>query len=234
MKFSLKNCMKFSARALAKILGAVVAIAISLMVLYEVFAGNAALQKYGLPGIFLVALLSHLSIVARGIFLPALLSLTEFYSPFLLGFVAGLGGAFGEVTAYYWGSGIRDALDSPRRGVVQPRMAERYGLILMLLFASSPLPDTPIILLAGSLRFPLWKVIVIQFIGKISLYTAGTYIGGFIFMEFKSILEYELASTLLLAISLILCILISWRRSREKILKIVDRVIAVFFKTYRK
>ncbi|MEM1515871.1 MAG: VTT domain-containing protein [Candidatus Bathyarchaeia archaeon] len=222
-------------RALPKILGAMVAVVISLIILYGIFAESAALQSYGLPGIFLSALLSHLSIIARDMFLPALLSLTEFYSPALLGLVAGLGGALGEATAYYWGSGIRDALDNSRKKESpSSKMVEKYGLTLMLLFASTPLPDTSIVLLAGSLRLSLWKVIGIQLLGKVTLYLVGAYVGGLIFMELKSSLDYEAASIISLVVSLILCILVSWRKSRERILKIANKIIITCFSSHKK
>lgn len=221
-------------RVLAKIFGVVAAVALSLILLYKMLVESAVLWNYGLLGIFLAALLSHLSIIARGFFLPTLLSLTELYNPAVLGLIAGLGGALGEVTAYYWGSGIRDTLDDQRGDDPLPKLAERYGLLVMLLFASSPLPDTPIVLLAGSLRLPLWKVMTVQLIGKTILYVAGTYVGGLIFMELKSIFEYEATSIMLLVASLILCALISWRKSRDAILKILNKVIAVCFKVYGK
>lgn len=226
--------MKLSFKALAKILSAVVVAAFSLLILYKMFGDEALINGYGLPGVFIAALLSHLSIVARGMFLPALLALTEVYNPALLGFVAGLGGALGEVTAYYWGSGIRDAIEGGSAGSSPSKPLERYGLLLMLLFASSPLPDTPIVLLAGSLRFPLSKIVLIQVVGKSVLYLMGAYVGGFVFMELKSALGYEATSALLLAASLALCILVSWKRSRDKILELVNRVLTYCFRLHRK
>ncbi|MEM2320594.1 MAG: VTT domain-containing protein [Candidatus Bathyarchaeia archaeon] len=220
--------MRFFTKALAKIIGAAIAVAISLLALYD----GVFLKDYGLLGVFLAALLSHLSIIARGAFLPALFSLTEFYGPVLLGLTAGLGGALGEVTAYYWGSGIRDAFNTKREKDNLPKLAERYGLIILLLFASSPLPDTPIVLLAGSLRLPLWKVISIQVIGKTILYLAGAHIGCLIFMELKSVFDYEITSTILLVASFTLCILVSWRKSRDKILRGIDKIITACFKAY--
>lgn len=216
-------------KALAKIVSATLAVVVSLFVLYGVFMDRAVLVEYGLLGIFLVALLSHLSVVARGAFLPALLSLTEFYSPVLLGLVAGLGGALGETTAYCWGSGIRDAFNSGEGEGSSLKIAEKYGIVTLLLFASSPLPDTPIVLLLASLRLPLWKVILVQVAGKTILYLAGAYVGGLIFVELKSVFEYETISLILLVASLTLCIVVSWRKSRDRILKIISKI----FKAYK-
>ncbi|MEM2455058.1 MAG: hypothetical protein QXN21_03860 [Candidatus Bathyarchaeia archaeon] len=222
--------MKVSASALFRIFGAAVTVVLSFIMLYRVFVDGAALWSYGLLGVFLAALLSHLSIIARGVFLPALLSLTEFYNPAVLGLVAGLGGAFGEVTVYFLGSGIRNTLDDRREDDPLSKLAEKYWLILMILFAASPLPDTPIVLLAGSFRLPLWKVILIQATGKTTLYVAGAYVGGLVFMELKSTLEYETASIILLAASLILSIIVSWRKSRDKILKVLGKIYHVLLK----
>jgi len=218
--------MVSKSRVPVKIIGAALTIAVSLVILCKAFTSNATLGSYGILGIFLAALLSHLSIVARGFFLPAFLSLTELYNPIVLGLAAGLGGALGEVTAYCWGLGIRETLNNRGNSDPLPRWAEKYGFLLMLLFASSPLPDTPIVLLSGSLRLPLRKVVLIQVVGKTALYSAGAFLGGFIFMEIKSTFSDEIiSSAIILIASTLLCILVSWRRSRDKILKILKRVI---------
>lgn len=212
-------------RALAKILGATITAILSVVILYEIFLTGSSLKNYGLVGIFFAALFSHLTVVARGLFIPLFLSLTELYPPITLGLVAGLGGAFGELVAYYWGSGIKEALGSNKRGDPLPKWVERYGLLAALLFAASPLPDTPIILLAGSLRFPLKKLIFVQVIGKTILYSFGAVVGGFIFIGLKSIVEEIIASAIILVTSIVLCIAISWSKSREKILQILVKIM---------
>lgn len=218
--------MKKRAKALIKLLGAIISMVFSFIILYGRFINDNSLGNYGLLGIFLAALFSHLTIVARGLFIPIFLPLTEVYNPVILGLTAGLGGAFGEIVAYYWGSGIKEILNSNWQGKESlHRRTEKYGLLIALIFASSPLPDTPIMLLAGSLRFSLWKLILIQIIGKTTLYSVGAVVGSIIFMELKSAVEEMITSIIILFASIILCIVVSWGKSREKILKILDKIM---------
>ncbi len=213
-------------RALLILLGAVITASLSLLILYENLLNIDSSRNYGLIGVFLAALFSHLTVIARGLFIPLFLALTESYNPMILGLAAGLGGAFGELTAYYWGLGIKEALASNKQNNNMPKWVEKYGLIAVLLFAASPLPDTPIILLAGSLRFPLWKLLIIQIIGKTTLYSLGAVVGGLIFMELSSVAEEMTVSTIILIASIILCIAVSWSKSREKLLELSVKIMS--------
>lgn len=217
--------MTTRAKALVKIFGALLTAILSMVILYEVFLANSLIKSYGLVGVFFTALFSHLAIIARGFFIPLFLSLTKLYDPLILGLVAGLGGALGELAAYYWGLGIKEAFSSNERSNRLPKWAERYGLLVALLFAASPLPDTPIMLLAGSLRFPLSKLIFVQVIGKTTLYSLGAVVGGFILMGLTSVVDEMIASVIIFVASIILCIALSWSKSREKILQVLDRVM---------
>lgn len=220
--------MGAKSKALIKIFGATLTAILSFVVLYGAFLSDSPLKNYGLLSVFLAALFSHLTIIARGFFVPLFLSLVETHGPLALGLAAGLGGALGEVAAYYWGRGIKEALSPDERRDPLPRWAERYGLIVALIFAASPLPDTPIILLAGLLRFPLWKLMLIQIAGKSTLYFFGAVIGGFILMGLKSIVEEIIASTIILIASIILCIMVSWGKSRERLLQILEKIMGRF------
>ncbi|MBS7635221.1 hypothetical protein KEJ34_07030 [Candidatus Bathyarchaeota archaeon] len=219
--------MEMKVKDLLSLIGVAAAAIPSALILLGILlsSSNFPLGNYGLMGIFVMALLSHLTMIARGLFLPAFLSLTQIYSPLTLGLAAGLGGGLGEMITYYWGLGIKKTLTSKNEpDDPPPKWAERYGLIVALLFASSPLPDTPIMLLAGALRFPPRKVLMIQLAGKTLLYSVGASIGGFIFMELKSATEEVTASIIILAASIILTVIVSWSRSREKIMQVMRRV----------
>jgi membrane protein YqaA with SNARE-associated domain len=219
--------MKLRVKDLLSLLGIAAAVFLSALILLGALSSNALLGDYGLISIFVMALLSHLTIIARGLFLPAFLSLTQLHNPLTLGLAAGIGGGIGEMITYYWGLGIKKTLTSinsiNERDDSLPKWAERYGLIVALLFASSPLPDTPIMLLAGALRFPPHKILIIQLAGKTILYSIGASIGGFIFMELKSATEEITASIIVLVASITLTIIISWSKSREKIIQIIRK-----------
>lgn len=226
MAARVKWMMRARVKAIIKISGIIATMALSTLILYRLPMGDTLLNRYEIIGVLLSAFFSHLTIIARGFFVPLFLSLTERYSPLLLGLSAGLGGGLGEIIAYCWGSSIKETLSTDKGGEDPlPKWVEKYGLLAILLFASSPLPDTPIMLLAGAFRFPLWKLIIVQVIGKTTLYTVGAIFGGFIFMELKTVAEEIFVSTIILALSVILCILVSWSKSRRRILGFLDGLI---------
>lgn len=212
-------------KAIMKLSGIIITVMLSTLTLYKLPTNSALLREHEIISIFLSAFFSHLAIIARGFFIPLFLSMTEKYNPMLLGLSAGLGGGLGEIIAYCWGLSIKETVSTngDKANDPLPKWVEKYGLLAILLFASSPLPDTPIMLLAGALRFPLWKLIIAQIVGKTTLYTLGAIFGGFIFMELKSVAEEVIVSTMILAASVILCVLVSWNKSRRKILSILDR-----------
>jgi len=208
-------------RFLVSLFSALAVATLSGIFLYETLIANNFLGEAGLSGMFLAAMLSHLTVIGRGIFIPAFLTLTSTYHPIILGTAAGLGGALGEATTYYLGLGIGEALEAKDKTVY--KWINKYGLIAILILAASPLPDAPIILLAGSSRFPFSKILLIEGIGKIILYILSAIFGGFLFLGLTDLMGELLTSILIVIASLILCIIVSWEKARNKILKPLEK-----------
>ncbi len=198
---------------------------ISAVILYETMVAGSLLQEAGLLGIFLAALFSHLTVIGRDMFVPAFLNLMNYYNPLLLGFSAGLGAALGEVSVYYWGLGIQEAFKEDKQSSLVTKWIEKYGFLAILLVAASPLPDTPIVLLAGTARFPFKKFLAIQIVGKITYYSLGAVVGGAIFQGLSNYVEEWILSAIVLAASILLCVLASWSKSREWIIHVLRRIL---------
>ncbi len=180
---------------------------------------GGSLGQLGLGGVFIASMLSHLTIVARDMFVPLFLPLTSTYYPIVLGAAAGVGGAIGEVTTYALGWGVSESMDERGSGV-EDRVANwigRYGLWAVLLVAMTPLPDTPIVILAGSRRLPFKRLFIAEVAGKTVLYSLGAVVGGFIFTGLENFFGGLLASVLVVAASIVFCVLVTWRPSRDLI-----------------
>lgn len=207
-------------------LSAAVAVAVlSAFVLYETMFASRQLGELGLLGMFLASLLSHLTVVGRDLFVPLYLPLTTIYNPFLLGSFAGWGGAIGEVATYFLGLGVGEAVDDRSRKSGVSRWIDKYGLAAILLVAASPLPDTSIILLAGSARFPVWKLLIVEGIGKTAWYSLGAFLGGFLFTAASDIMGDLLTSALVVAASVLFSIIVVWPKTRDKVLEAVKRLL---------
>jgi membrane protein YqaA with SNARE-associated domain len=212
-------------KSIISIIGTIAAAFISGVILYETLIAGNLLRENGLLGIFLAAMLSHLTIIGRGIFLPTFLLLANVYHPLLMGLSAGLGGAKSEVTSYYWGLGMKEAVSNNEKENILTKWFRKNGILALLIVAVSPLPDTPLMLLAGTARLPILKIMTVQVIGKTILYSLEATVGGFIFVQLSSIFEELLISSIIIIVSVIFCVIVFWRKNRGKTLKLLRGIL---------
>lgn len=214
-------------RAVIGILGVSATAVLSALVLWRSMVDPDSLGRLGLIGVFVASLLGHLTVVAKDMFLPMYLSLTSTYHPGALGLAAGTGVALGEVATYILGWGIAESVEDERIKT-ENRLADwirRYGLWAVLLVASTLLPDTPIVLIAGSNRLPFKKLLVAELLGKTTLYSVGAAFGGFVFNGLVGVFGSLATSLFTVAVSILFCIGITWERSRELILGWFDSLL---------
>jgi membrane protein YqaA with SNARE-associated domain len=160
-------------------------------------------------------------------FLPMYLSLTSTYHPAALGLAAGTGAALGEVATYVLGWGIAETVGD-EQSQTENKLAEwirRYGLWAVLLVASTPLPDTPIVLIAGSNRLPIGKLLVAELLGKTTLYSVGAVFGGYVFNGLVGAFGGLATSILIVVVSILFCVGITWDKSRELIIGWFDSLL---------
>ena len=217
---------KLRHRAVISIIGVSATAVLSAAFLWLLLVDGRSLGQLGLVGVFSASLLSHLTVVARDMFVPMYLHLTSVYHPIVLGASAGVGAALGEVTTYLLGWGIAETIE--RQGKVDNRLAgwiRRYGIWAVLLVAATPLPDTPLVLLAGSNRLPLGRLLIVECVGKTTLYSLGAVVGGFVFTGLTGLFGGLAASLLVLAASILFCILITWEKGRNFVFGRFDRLL---------
>jgi membrane protein YqaA with SNARE-associated domain len=214
-------------RAVIGILGVSAMAILSALILWRSMVDPNSLGQLGLIGVFLASLLGHLTVVAKDMFLPMYLSLTSTYHPAALGLAAGTGAALGEVATYVLGWGIAETVGD-ERSQTENKLADwirRYGLWAVLLVASTPLPDTPIVLIAGSNRLPIGKLLVAELLGKTTLYSIGAVFGGYVFNGLVGVFGGLATSILTVVVSILFCIGITWSKSRELILGWFDSLL---------
>ncbi|MFQ6121884.1 MAG: VTT domain-containing protein [Dehalococcoidales bacterium] len=139
----------------------------------------AQLRGYGYLGAFLISLIGNGSILLPGLVLPILSGLgivlypvTGLVGPAMTGLAGGAGAAIGEMVGYmagYSGSGIVQNSQLYKRLV---NWVRRWGTLAIFLFALVPLFFDLVGLAAGVLRFPLWKFILVCWVGRTILYVA--------------------------------------------------------------
>lgn len=126
--------------------------------------------QYGYLGVFLVALVSSLSI-----FLPlpgtvVVLAAADVWNPVLVALIAGIGGTLGEISGYLLGYG--------GRAIISPEQHERYeqaeswmrrrGGIAIFLFALIPFLIFDFIgIAAGVFKYPVHKFLFFTLLGRL-------------------------------------------------------------------
>jgi len=212
-------------RAVVSIVAVAVVAVLSGVVLWRWTIDPETLGQFGLGGIFLASMLSHLTVVARDMFIPMFLPLASVYNPLVLGASAGIGAAIGEITTYFLGWGVAETIqENQGEDNRLARWIRRYGLWAVLLVSVTPLPDTPIILLAGSNKLPFGKLFVVECVGKTALYSVGAVVGGVVFTGLTGAVGGIAASALMVAGSLLFCILVTWKKSRDLIFGWFERL----------
>ncbi len=125
-------------------------------------------------------------------------------NPLALGLLAGLGGAIGKTTSYLlgrWGYLVAD------RGTKQNlefmgRFIGKYGDLGVFVFAVTPLPDDIYMIPIGMVKFPYWRFLLANVLGKVILSTAVAYFGGAYFVVTEEFFGSDSAVILLLLITL--------------------------------
>ncbi len=126
------------------------------------------LAAYGYAAVFLVGLLSNATIIFPIPGLAVSSVLGGVFNPWLVGIVAGVGQALGELSGYMLGySGQTLVTRRPIYERVYP-WVRKYGVWVIFVLAVIPNPVFDVGgMIAGALRFPLWKFLTSCAAGKI-------------------------------------------------------------------
>lgn len=207
--------------------GVTIAVLVSGFFLWLVITDPSRVQGMGIIAIFLVSMMSHATMVARDVFIPLFFALAPLYNPILLGAAAGLGGAFGDLIPYLLGLGISEILvqKTSKTEDLISKWVNKYGLWVIVIVAMTPLPDLPILMLAGTRRLPFRKLLVIEAFGKTVLYSVGAYVGGWVFELLIGTVGGFYANIILVVFSVVFSLLLTWPPSRDWLFMFLDRYL---------
>ncbi len=136
---------------------------------------------WGYLGAFVVTALSSATVVMPSPGFAAVLVMAKDLNWLLLGISAGLGGALGEVTAYYVGTQGTETLEGHKSHEWFQRGMNRFGGLIIFLSALIPLiPVDAAGLIAGAVRYPVVRFLVYLAIGKVLMTTT------LMFLAFKA------------------------------------------------
>ena len=191
--------------------------------------------QYGYFGIFLISLIG-----AAAIFFPIPYTVVIFalaglkmngnwvFEPLWIAVAAGIGSATGEFTSYLVGFGGRKAIGEKYKSKmdVLVRVFNRYGWLVIFIFALTPLPDDLLFIPLGVLRYSVVRAFIPALIGKFCVNLIVAYSGRFSIHAIQSVFGAEsdwmsIVIGMVLAVALLVIVLVvmfklDWEKYIEK------------------
>jgi len=162
---ALKTPMPWTLKLLRLLIVVVVlGISVAIFAFRDQFATLAAI---GYPGIFLVSMLGCATIVLPAPSLALVFAMGTALPPMLVGLAAGAGETVGELTGYLAGFGGRAIIEDQKLYARLEEWMRRCGDITVFVLSVIPNPVFDLAgIAAGTLRFPLWRFMLISLVGK--------------------------------------------------------------------
>jgi uncharacterized membrane protein YdjX (TVP38/TMEM64 family) len=151
------------------------AITLAILTWHERIRG---LGQYGYLGVFLISLVGNATVILPAPSLAAVFAIGAVLNPVLVGLVAGVGEALGELTGFLAGYGGRGALENRAAFRRMEFWVRRYGLLIVFILSAIPNPFFDLAgIAAGMLRVPVWQFLATCWAGK-TLKTVGFALAG--------------------------------------------------------
>jgi len=190
---------------------------------------------YGYFGIFLISLVGALSI-----FFPIPYTVVIFtlgglkvgeawvFEPVWIAVAAGIGSAFGEFSGYLLGFGGRRAIGEKYKRKMEflMKLFDRFGPIVIFVFALTPLPDDLLFIPLGVIRYSLVRALIPALVGKICMNFIVAYSGRFSVEIIRDIFGVEsdwisgligmVLALVLLIIVFVVMFKVDWEKRFEK------------------
>ena len=133
----------------------------------------------------------------------------------------------GDVIPYVLGMGVAETFkrQGGKAEDLVSRWLKKYGLWAVLIVAMTPLPDLPVVMLAGTRRLPFKKLVAFEAIGKTALYSLAAHVGGWIFEVLIGAVGSLTASIGMVVVSLVFSITLTWSPSRDWLFGFLERLI---------
>ena len=143
---------------------------------------NIALQ-YGYLGVFVLAILCNMTFFLPAPLVVPIYALGVTHNPILLGLSSGLGSTIGEFSSYVIGVAGKNIIDEryEKQLKITRRLLEKHGMVLIFVFALTPLPDDLLLITFGLIKYDLKKAFTAMLLGKILMNIFVAYAGRYSF-----------------------------------------------------
>jgi len=137
------------------------------------------LEELGYLGVFISSLVLNATVVLpAGNFLFLFVLGGALPSPLLVGLIGGFAAAIGELTGYAAGYSGRAIVKKRRLYTRLEGWMESWGSLTIFFLSAAPLFFDLAGIVAGALRFPVWKFFIASWLGRTVLYIAIAFAGS--------------------------------------------------------
>lgn len=179
---------------------------------------------YELLGILAVSFVLNLIPFAgpSNLFIATNAALLVDADPFSIGFLVALGSASAKFIHYLVTFFLRGFLGEERRKRLDAAgvKLKRWAFLALFVVAASPLPDEPVVIPLGLLKYSPVKFYVVYFAGKLSI----TVIGAYLARVSEEILAPWMSQEALMVASIILTIVVTIILLKVDVGKIAERI----------
>ncbi len=143
------------------------------------------LERFGYIGIFLASLLTNASLIlpVPGVLITS--AMGAVFNPILVALAAGGGAAIGEISGYLAGFSGQGIIEKTQFHDKLEMWMEKYGDLTIVVVAFVPNPAFDIVgMMAGAMRIPLLRFLILCFIGKVLKMLVFAYGGYFLGSQF--------------------------------------------------
>jgi membrane protein YqaA with SNARE-associated domain len=195
---------------------------------------SLALQ-YGYFGIFLISLIGAISIIFPIPYTVIIFTLgglkvgaAWLFEPVWIAIAAGIGSAVGEFSGYLIGFGGRKVISEKYKKKMEflMKLFDRFGPVVIFLFALTPLPDDLLFIPLGVIRYSVARAFIPALIGKICMNFIVAYSGRFSIQIIRDIFGVEsgwISALIGMALAVVLLIVVfvimfkfDWEKLFEK------------------
>jgi membrane protein DedA with SNARE-associated domain len=143
--------------------------------------------------------------------------------PFTLGFFVALGAAFAKLIMYGITFFVGKHLGQKRRQRLDAHSAKvrRWAFLLLFVAAATPIPDEPVVIPLGLMKYNLGKFFAAFFLGKLVITIAGAALGTWSLDVFSGVL----GRTGLIVLSIVLTLVITVVMLKVDLGKLAEKVL---------
>ena len=143
------------------------------------------LTNYAYWGAVLISVVGNATVILPGAVLVILANMgivlypvTGPFGPIMVGLAGGAGAAIGEMTGYMVGYSGRGVVEGSKLYLRLVEWVRRWGVLAIFILSLVPFFFDLVGIAAGALRFPLWKFVLLCWLGRTILYVVAVLLGA--------------------------------------------------------